>query len=280
MSRKTLIYFALTLVLGAYCIMSLTLSNQAAGSTLCVNPIITLDDTATCGFITEAQVRDMLKSGGIKIDSVTWRNINTLDIERLLSEQTNIESARCYRTSDDRLHIDVRPMVPVMRVFDKKSVGYYVNRSGKRLEAGARYHIDVPVVIGHFDDRHPVTDILPLSDYIASDSTLNALISAIVVDQKTRDIMLVPIIRGQIINFGDTSMIANKFDRLKTMYHDVLPVKGWEFYDTLSVKFAGQVVATKRTKRLPTPSIRFDQPGDSIDEPDVNIMSTDVVDPT
>lgn len=280
MSRKTLIYFALTLVLSAYCIMSLTLSNQAAQAALCVNPVITLEDTTTCGFVTETQVRDMLSRGGIKIDSVTWHNINTLDIENMLGEQTNIESAHCYRTSDDRLHIDVRPMVPVMRVFDNKSVGYYVNRSGKRLEAGARYHIDVPVVIGHFDAAHPVTDILPLTDYIASDSTLNTLISAIVIDRKTRDIMLVPIIRGQVINFGDTTMIANKFARLKTMYHDVLPVKGWEFYDTLSVKFAGQVVATRRVKRLPTPSIRFDQPGDSIDEPDINIMTTDVVDPT
>ncbi len=280
MSRKNLIYFALTLVLGAYCIMSLTLSNQAAGSTLCVNPVITLEDTATSGFITEAQVRGMLAREGVKIDSVTWRNINTLDIERLLDRQTNIETARCYRSSDDRLHIEVRPMVPVMRVFDNKSVGYYVNRSGKRLEAGARYHVDVPVVIGRFDSSHPVTDLLPLTDYIASDSTLSTLISAIVIDRTTRDIMLVPIIRGQVINFGDTTLIANKFARLKTMYKEVLPVKGWEFYDTLSVKFAGQVVATRRAKRLPTPSIRFDQPGDSIDEPDINIMTTDVIEPT
>ncbi len=29
-----------------------------------------------------------------------------------------------------------------------------------------------------------------------------------------------------------------------------MPVKGWDFYDTLSVKWGGQLVATRRVKRL------------------------------
>ena len=32
------------------------------------------------------------------------------------------------------------------------------------------------------------------------------------------------------------------------MYKKVLPYKGWEEYDTISVKFRGQVVATRRVK--------------------------------
>lgn len=30
-----------------------------------------------------------------------------------------------------------------------------------------------------------------------------------------------------------------------------MPVKGWNYYDTVSVKWNGRVVATRRTKRLP-----------------------------
>lgn len=32
------------------------------------------------------------------------------------------------------------------------------------------------------------------------------------------------------------------------MYRKVMPYKGWEAYDTISLKFEGQVVATRRDK--------------------------------
>jgi hypothetical protein len=32
------------------------------------------------------------------------------------------------------------------------------------------------------------------------------------------------------------------------MYSKVIPYKGWETYDTISVKFNGQIVATRRDK--------------------------------
>ncbi len=44
--------------------------------------------------------------------------------------------------------------------------------------------------------------------------------------------------------------LGDKFDRLRLAYKKILPVKGWDFYDTLSVKWRGQVVATRRVKRL------------------------------
>ena len=59
-----------------------------------------------------------------------------------------------------------------------------------------------------------------------------------------------PVIRGHVVNLGDTSLIANKFDRLKVFYREVMPVKGWNFYDTVSVKWRGQIVASRREKKL------------------------------
>ena len=34
------------------------------------------------------------------------------------------------------------------------------------------------------------------------------------------------------------------------MYHKVMPYKGWDEYDTISVRFRGQIVATRRDKTL------------------------------
>ena len=51
-----------------------------------------------------------------------------------------------------------------------------------------------------------------------------------------------------MVNFGDTTRLAEKRDALKLFYSKVMPYKGWEEYDTISVKFRGQVVATRRDK--------------------------------
>ena len=64
------------------------------------------------------------------------------------------------------------------------------------------------------------------------------------------DIIIVPTIRGHVVNFGDTSMVADKFDRLRRFYRGVMPTVGWETYDTLAVKWRGRVVATRRNKAL------------------------------
>ena len=58
-----------------------------------------------------------------------------------------------------------------------------------------------------------------------------------------------------------------------TMYRKVLPLKGWEYYDTISVKWAGQVVASRRIKSIPEPAVRFDQEGD-VEEENVDAMLT------
>ena len=65
---------------------------------------------------------------------------------------------------------------------------------------------------------------------------------------RNHDIILVPVIRGHVVNFGDTSLIADKFARIKSFYNNVMPVKGWDYYESLSVKWRGQIVATRYDK--------------------------------
>lgn len=138
-------------------------------------------------------------------------------------------------------------MRPVARVFDGNR-SYYINKDGKRISANARYHVDVPVIEGRLDRmKLRPESYLPLVRHISDDPGWNALVSAIKIDTP-RDIMLVPVIHGHVINLGDTSGYVEKLDRLKKFYREVMPEKGWNYYDTVSVKWRGQVVATRAQK--------------------------------
>ena len=201
-------------------------------------------------------------------------------IESKLNAIDNIEHAVVERTAANKIRISVTPMIPVARIFDNMGHSYYINREGKRLTANARFRLDVPVITGHFDAEHQPRMLLPLLSRISNDSAWNALVAQIMVEPRHHDVILVPMIRGHVINLGDTSDIDNKLSRVMTMYRRVLPLKGWTYYDTLNVKWRGQVVATRRVKSIPEPLIRFDQEGDETENEDVNSMltvSTDTV---
>lgn len=202
---------------------------------------------------------------GHSIDSVTWKGvlaeinrypekivgmqiptINTRKLENYLCGFPQFEDVVCNFSTDGRLRVKVTPMVPEIRVFED-SASYYINKDGKRMTSKASFFVDVPVVSGRFNDKFQAKDVLPVTRFISSDPMLKQLIGMVRAEDDD-NIILVPRIHGHVINFGDTNRLAEKRQALLAIYKKVLPYKGWEEYDTISVKFKGQVVATRRNK--------------------------------
>lgn len=215
--------------------------------------------------------------GVLPTDSTRVADVDLRAMERCLDGVVNIETAEVTCSQNGKVHVDVMPMIPVARVFTAAGASYYINRAGKRLVADARYHVDVPVITGDIDRAGGIAavDLLPLMQYVAADSLLNSLTTSLKVTSDG-DVLLIPAIRGHVVNLGDPrdKNTPDKFARLLTMYRKVLPVKGWQYYDTISVKFSGQVVATKARKRA-APQVAekelVDPEEDSLD----NMLTTD-----
>jgi cell division protein FtsQ len=209
---------------------------------------ICIDDTTGSGFVTSADIDSELGNLSNRIRATKHSNINTLAIENKLRSLDKIEDVRCIILNNGVLQIDVVPMQPVARVFDGNK-SYYINSHGKRIAAEARYHVDVPIVSGHFASGEAVAELLPMFDFIRRNPEYDALVTE-VTKNKRGDIIVVPSVVGHVINIGDTTMIADKFSRLRKFYHEVMNIKGWNYYDTLSVKWRGRLVATRRTKKI------------------------------
>lgn len=179
-------------------------------------------------------------------DLPLW-SIDTDSLERHLASVNNFEQVEVVRTSSGRLLVSVLPIIPEARVFTPTET-YYINKDGKRMDASAEYFVDLPIVHGRFTDRMPAKDVLPVVRHISQDSLLRRLVTMIEYQSPT-NIMLVPRIRGHVVNLGDTSDLHTKFHNLMLMYRKVLPHMGWNTYDTISLKFRGQIVATRADKR-------------------------------
>lgn len=263
----------MAILLMAYIGVMAIVANQALGREKCTGfdvRIIQTDDSRD--FVTRPEILRLLKEW--KLDDIN-RPVAKIDLQKIedkLNRVDNIENASVELMPDRKIRLTITPMIPVARVFESNGKSYYINRSGKRLTANARYRLDVPVISGDFNDTIlPPSALIPLVETLHKDKDWRAITSQVLVERGSRDIILVPLIRGHVINLGDTANIPDKLNRVMAMYRKVMPKKGWEFYDTISVKWGGQIVATRRKKELPPPAIFFDQEGD-VEEEAVDAM--------
>ncbi len=239
----------LTIVMVVYFGFALTVTARMASRDTLTGMEVRLSDPSS-RFVS---VADVVAETGIDPDTINRCLRSAFDLRSLeekLNASDKLQEANVALLADGRLAVDVTPMVPVARVFDKGKPSYYINASGKRISAELRYHIDVPVLVGSFDSVYPAQRLLPLLDYIASHPGVGAMV-ATVTQERDGNIIIVPTIVGHVVNFGDTSRVEEKFSLLRSFYRNVAPVKGWQTYDTVAVKWRGQVVATRRDKALP-----------------------------
>ncbi len=212
----------------------------------CKGVIVAMGDKGLSDTITVKGVKSELMKYPRKIVGARLATINTLDIEKYLMRLNNFENVSCFLSTAGVLNVRITPMIPEIRVFDGNS-SYYVNKDGKRINSNAQFYADVPVVCGHFSAGMPPQSVLPVVRFVRQDPVLSQLVAMYeVVDAD--NIMLIPRVAGHIINLGDTTRLDEKRRMILTAYHNIIPYKGWNEYDTISVKFKGQIVATRRNK--------------------------------
>lgn len=248
-SKNSLLMCILTVVMVAYLAFSLPVTADMARKDTLTGITVNVRDTLMTHFITPA---DIIRESGVDPDTLPRCRRSEFDLyslKRRLEQSDKIQNVDVSMLSSGRILIDVTPMTPVARVFEKKN-SYYINSQGKKISADIRYHLDVPVVVGYFDSIHPAQRLLPLLDHIARDPGLTALVST-VCQERDGNIIIVPTIVGHVVNFGDTSDVADKFARLRTFYRKVASERGWQAYDTVAVKWRGRVVGTLRRKKAP-----------------------------
>ena len=59
---------------------------------------------------------------------------------------------------------------------------------------------------------------------------------------------IIPRVGDILIVFGEGKKIKEKFDKLMIFYKEGLNKVGWGYYDTLDLRFEGQVVAGRKKK--------------------------------
>ncbi len=243
--RRILKISALAVLLGYVAVAAVWARHEAAHDT-CRAIDITVEGTSGLDTIVRHGIERELKKYPRKLVGAQLAQLNTVELQQYLERHNNFESVDCMISAGGHLKIHIVPLVPIMRVFSGNK-SYYINRAGKFIESHADYYTDVPIVRGNFSKSFPPSAVIPLVRMISENPELRDL-TGMIEARDSRNLLLIPRIQGQVINMGDTSRLDEKNRLLTLFYRKVLPYKGWNEYDTISVKYKGQVVATRRIK--------------------------------
>ncbi|MDE5869674.1 MAG: hypothetical protein K2H18_05530 [Muribaculaceae bacterium] len=243
---KSIMKWSILLLLFGYCIAISVWARGEADRHICEKIEIEVKGNRSMDTVVVQGVAKELARYPHRLKGARLSEINTADIESYLSSLNTFESVYCMISPGGRLRIEIVPLVPVMRLFTGNE-SYYINKDGKKIASKAEFYTDAPVVTGNFNSTFKPEEVLPLVKYIDKDPMLRELVSMIEA-RDAHNLILVPRMMGHVVNFGDTTRLDEKKKALKLFYKKVMPYKGWEEYDTISVKFRDQVVATRRIK--------------------------------
>ena len=272
---KTIFKTVLCAVLLGYVALAFAFVHDDNAKRVCPGIDLRIEGNTLPDSVLRQGVNSQLARYGQKLKGRRLDSIDLKGLEDYLSRFSNFESVECSINPDSRLRITITPIKAEVRVFSDNGRSFYINRYGKRIDADAEFYIDVPVLIAPEKYESSIPAALSLIRYAGADPELSPLIAAYKIDGPN-DLLIIPRLQGHVINFGDSTRMDEKKAAILTAYRSVLPSKGWNVYDTISVKFRSQIVATRRNKAVANHG-PVDDDGEDLEEatlPDVANINT------
>ena len=228
-------------------------------------PDISIHVEGENAFLTESELLDRLIYKRLYQKNMKVNFVNVKKIEAAIIKMEEVKKVRAYKNIGNSWNIDVELRNPIARIFTLSQKAYYLDDEGFTMGRSSLHTAHVLVFSGFITEImekasvkeiinndslksiRKLDDIYRISNYVCKDSLMNALIGQVYLE-KNGDFILIPLVGKQTILFGSANsdeVVADKFNRLKVFYKEGMPHEGWEKYNTIIVKYEGQIVCRK-----------------------------------
>ncbi|WP_080058879.1 cell division protein FtsQ/DivIB [Spirosoma aerolatum] len=217
------------------------------------NVIVQIDQIDNHRFLTRRDVMGYLTNGGA--DPITGKNyadVNLQQLEKRLKQHGLVKNCQISRDLYGDLLVVIEQPRPLARlVVNGDGVqpvsGQYISEEGRFFPISMNYSARVPVLTGNYfaQNRSLASErnrpLLELLKRIHDDPFWQAQIAELSVDPQG-NITMWPQMGNHKIEFGPPTELDAKFRKLKIVYTDVLPAKGWDRYSRINVEYRNQIV--------------------------------------
>jgi cell division protein FtsQ len=223
----------------------------------CKGIIVKLDETAEYPFFNEQDIEDLLTLKGVDvIVGMSFSEINLKGLEKRVLKNRLINKCEVFRDLSGNLVVSIeqqRPLgrliatIPIEEQTLSASQGGYLTETGDIVPLSGRFAARTVLLSGSFFDKSQNLKSLNGQKLIAFLKNLQqnpfwkAQVTEVIV-AKDNELTLVPQVGQHQIEFGVPEDTEVKFEKLKIFYKTILPLKGWDKYKRVSVKFKNQIV--------------------------------------
>ena len=230
---------------------SIGLVEKQYGDRICTSIDVEIDNQYENYFINEGDVIDLITNGGEnRIVGESFDDLNLKAIETELLQTKFIQNAEVYKDLEGTLMISINQSRPIARLMSNKLNDRYISNKGDVLPLSKRYTARVVLIDGAYAANSKLYDLgeteynrqlMALLKHIDRDPFWKAQIAQLNINKKGNILMHTQVSK-QVVEFGKPVDIEEKFRKLKIFYKDILPAKGWNSYNSVSVKFKDQIV--------------------------------------
>jgi len=194
-------------------------------------------------------VKTVIKKFGplekLPIDLVDMRSI-----EQFLLTSPYVKEASVFLGASGVLTLSIRQRMPIMRIVDNGGTHWYVDADTVRMPVSRNFTARVPLVNGNFPmttdiRKWPIETVFNVTMLLQEDDFMRSLVDQIYVEANDR-IWLVPRLGPSKIIITAAADLEDQAERIQKFYKKALPSIGWDTYEYIDTRFAGQVVAKKR----------------------------------
>ena len=193
-------------------------------------------------FVNHEIVVDFMLENDINFDSVCLNQFQLEEVEQFLEDHPSIENVEVFTSQEGDVSIDIIQRKAVVRIITKDD-NYYLDANGSVMPISKHYRPRVLVVSGNVSEQNH-QEIFEFVNIINESKFWKAQITQLYLIDK--ECILIPRVGEHKIHFGLLTRANEKLDNLYQFYQQVMPLKGWQTYSDISLKYNNQIVCTKK----------------------------------
>jgi cell division protein FtsQ len=212
---------------------------------------IEIDLEAVSGlyFVEEKELLQLVKFAFPELkEGLSVQDIPLNGLEERLRGHPFIKSAEASVGQKGIVKLSIKQHEPIARIARPYAADGYITKDGLIIPTSSSYTSRVLILEGEYIEQlmnegnlETMPELMPLVQFITQNEFWKAQVTELEINKRD-DIRLHQQVGKQVIEFGDAMDFVSKFNRIEVLYKEILPRKGWNAYERISVKFKNQIV--------------------------------------
>lgn len=253
---RYIVSIVLMLILCAYFIQATRLTRVGFENITCDHIKVTISDSLQNRFVTSDDIKSIILSHNNFIGTRADQ-IDLYALESLINQKSAVKNSKVALDRNGVMYVSVNQRKPVIRL-QSGARGVYVDSDGVIFPLTPRYTSYVPVITGEIpidltsgdnqltmEEERWLHSCVKMGLFLERNDFWGDQIEQINIENNG-DVTLSTRVGNINIIFGGLSDFESKFKKLYLFYQHIIPVNGWERYQSVNLKYDGQLVCIRK----------------------------------